>query len=169
TVIWAAGNHASPLLDFGAELDRQGRVVVEPDCGVPGHPEILVLGDAAALNDPDSGKPLPAVAPVAIQMGKHAARVIEADLDGRERKQFKYRDKGQLAVIGRGRAVADLGRLRFGGFIAWLIWIFIHIAYLIGFRNRLIVLIEWAWSYVTFQRGARLITGIFGPRKREAG
>lgn len=167
TVIWAAGNHASPLLDFGAELDRQGRVVVRPDLSVPAHPEILVLGDAAAFTDPDSGAPLPAVAPVAIQMGKHAARVINADLNQKKRKPFRYRDKGQLAVIGRGRAVADLGRLHFGGFVAWLIWIFVHIAYLIGFRNRLIVLIEWGWSYLTFQRGARLITGIFAGRRPE--
>ncbi|MGH7585078.1 MAG: NAD(P)/FAD-dependent oxidoreductase [Gemmatimonadales bacterium] len=159
-VIWAAGNLASPLLrSLGAPLDRQGRVLVEPDCSVPGHPEILVLGDAACFTHGyTDGDAVPAVCPAAIQMGQHAARVVRADLRNSPRPAFRYRNKGQLAVIGRGQAVADLGRLRFGGVIAWLLWIFVHIAFLIGFRNRAVVLTEWAWSYLTYQRGARLIT-----------
>jgi NADH dehydrogenase len=161
TVIWAAGNIASPLLkSLGVPLDRQGRVVVADDCTLPGHPELFVLGDAAAFDHHGEG-PVPGVCPAAIQMGKHAARAIQDDLRGRPRKAFHYFDKGQLAVIGRGRAVADIGALHFGGFIAWLAWIFVHIFFLIGFRNRVLVLFEWAWSYVTFGRGARLITGEF--------
>jgi NADH:ubiquinone reductase (H+-translocating) len=157
TVIWAAGNVASPLLkSLGAPLDRAGRVEVEPDCTIPGHPEIFVLGDAAAYNH--QGETLPGICPVAIQMGQYAARTIVNDLRGRARKPFHYWDKGQLAVIGRGRAVADIWKLHFGGFIAWLTWIFVHIFFLIGFRNRVLVLIQWAWSYFTFGRGARLIT-----------
>ena len=160
TVLWAAGNQARPLLKtLGEPLDRQGRVIVEPDCTLPGHPEVFVLGDAAACKDPVHGEMLPAVAPVAIQQGQYAARTIRAAIAGRERKPFHYFNKGQLAVIGRAKGVADLGRVRFGGFVAWFIWIFIHIAYLIGFRNRVLVLIQWAWSYVTYSRGARLITG----------
>ena len=160
TVIWAAGNQASSVLtSLGAPLDRQGRVVVEPDCSVPGRPEILVLGDAAAYTH-QPGLPLvPAICPAAIQMGEHASRVIEADLAGKPRPPFRYRDKGQLAVIGRGQAVAEIGRIETAGFFAWLLWIFVHIFFLIGFRTRLLVMIEWAWSYVTLQRGARLITG----------
>jgi NADH dehydrogenase len=126
------------------------------------------VGDAAAFHD-RRGRVLPGLAPVAMQMGSHAARVILADLAGKKRPPFRFHDKGQLAVIGRGRAVADLGRLRFGGFVAWLIWIFVHIAYLIGFRNRIIVLMEWGWSYFTFQRGARLITGEVDPLAGSAG
>ena len=155
TVIWAAGNQASPVLtSLGAPLDRQGRVVVEPDCSVPGRP-----GDAAAYTH-QPGLPLvPAICPAAIQMGEHASRVIEADLAGKPRPPFRYRDRGQLAVIGRGQAVAEIGRVETSGFFAWLLWIFVHIFFLIGFRTRLLVMIEWAWSYVTLQRGARLITG----------
>ena len=161
TVIWAAGNIASPLLkSLGTPLDRQGRAVVGPDCSLPGHPEVFVLGDAAAFDHHGEG-PVPGVCPAAIQMGKHAARAIGEDLAGRPRTPFHYFDKGQLAVIGRGRAVADIGRLHFGGFVAWLAWIFIHIFFLIGFRNRVLVLFEWAWSYVTFGRGARIITREF--------
>jgi NADH dehydrogenase len=157
TVIWAAGNVASPLLkSLGAPLDRAGRAVVEPDCTIPAHAEVFVLGDAAAYNH--QGDTLPGICPVAIQMGEYAARTIVGDLRGRARRPFHYRDKGQLAVIGRGRAVADIWRLHFGGFVAWLTWIFVHIFFLIGFRNRVLVLIQWAWSYFTFSRGARLIT-----------
>jgi NADH dehydrogenase len=157
TVIWAAGNVASPLLkSLGAPLDRAGRALVEPDCTIPGHPEVFVLGDAAAYNH--QGETLPGICPVAIQMGEYAARTIVGDLKGRARRPFHYWDKGQLAVIGRGRAVADIWKLHFGGFIAWLTWIFVHIFFLIGFRNRVLVLIQWAWSYFTFGRGARLIT-----------
>jgi NADH dehydrogenase len=160
TVVWAAGNQASPLLQtLGVPLDRQGRVIVEPDCSVPGHPEVLVLGDAAACKDEKSGGLVPAVCPAAIQMGQYAARTIRSSIAGKPRRPFRYWNKGELAVIGRGDAVANLPGFHFGGFFAWLAWIFIHITYLIGFRNRVLVLIEWAWSYVTYARGARLITG----------
>jgi len=159
TVIWAAGNTASPLLKtLGTPLDGAGRAIVEPDCTIPGHPEVFVLGDAAAFNHQEGGT-LPGVCPVAIQMGEYAARAIRGDLAGRPRRPFRYWDKGQLAVIGRGQAVADIRRLHFGGFVAWLAWIFVHIFFLIGFRNRVMVLLEWAWSYLTYSRGARLITG----------
>jgi NADH dehydrogenase len=150
---------------LGANLDRAGRVMVEPDCTIPGHPEVFVLGDAAHYPTPDGGT-LPGVSPVAIQMGEYAARTIEGDLQGKPRRAFSYWDKGQLAVIGRGQAVADIWRLHFGGFIAWLVWIFVHIFFLIGFRNRVLVLLQWAWSYITYRRGARLITG--EGRAREA-
>jgi NADH dehydrogenase len=158
TVIWAAGNIASPLLkSLGTPLDRMGRAIVEPDCTIPGHPEVFVLGDAAAyLHQGDEA--LPGICPVAIQMGQYTARTIKADLAKRPRRPFRYWDKGQLAVIGRGRAVADIGKLHFDGFLAWLTWIFVHIFFLIGFRNRVLVLIQWAWSYLTYSRGARLIT-----------
>jgi NADH dehydrogenase len=159
TVIWAAGNAASPLLkELHAPLDRMGRAIVEADCTIPGHPEVFVLGDAAAFDHQEGGT-LPGLCPVAIQMGEYAARAIRSDLAGRPRKPFHYWDKGQLAVIGRGQAVADIRKLHFGGFIAWLAWIFVHIFFLIGFRNRVMVLLEWAWSYITYSRGARLITG----------
>jgi NADH dehydrogenase len=158
TVVWAAGNMASPLLkSLHAPLDRVGRVVVEPDCSIPGHPEVFVLGDAAAFEHQEGGT-LPGICPVAIQMGEYAARTIAGDRAGRPRRAFKYWDKGQLAVVGRGRAVADIGRFHFGGFIAWLTWIFVHIFFLIGFRNRVLVLIQWAWSYFTYGVGARIIT-----------
>jgi NADH dehydrogenase len=153
TVIWAAGVVASPVgqwLDL--QTDSQGRVRVSADLSVPGHPDIFVIGDAA--------QPLPAVAPVAMQQGRYVASVILKRLRGeRETKPFRYRDKGNLATIGRSSAVAEIGRLRLSGFIAWVTWLFVHIFYLIGFRNRVLVLIQWAWSYLTFQRGARLITG----------
>ena len=159
TVIWAAGNTASPILgSLGAPLDRVGRVIVEPDCTIPGHPEVFVLGDAAAFNHQEGGT-LPGICPVAIQMGEYTASVIEGDLAGRPRRAFSYWDKGQLAVIGRGQAVADIWKLRFGGFLAWMVWIFVHVFFLIGFRNRVLVLLQWAWSYITYSRGARLITG----------
>ena len=158
TVIWAAGNVASPVLhSLGTPLDPAGRAIVEPDCTIPGHPEIFVLGDAAHFNHQDGG-PLPGISPVAIQMGQYAARAIQADIEGQPRRAFHYWDKGQLAVIGRGRAVADIWKLHFGGLLAWLVWTFVHIFFLIGFRNRILVMIQWAWSYVTYGRGARLIT-----------
>lgn len=164
TVIWAAGNVASPLLtSLGIALDHQGRAVVEPDCSVPGHSEVLVLGDAAAYRHQPGYALLPGTCPVAIQMGKYAARLIADDMAGRERRPFRYHDKGQLAVIGRARAVADLGRIRATGFIAWQLWIWVHIFFLIGFRNRVVVFFEWAWSYFTYQRGARVITGDWRP------
>jgi NADH dehydrogenase len=158
TVIWAAGNTASSLLkSLDAPLDRVGRAIVEPDCTIPGHPEVFVLGDAAYF-DHQEGGPLPGICPVAIQMGEYTARTIVGDLAGRPRRAFRYWDKGQLAVVGRGRAVADIWRLHFSGFIAWLTWIFVHIFFLIGFRNRVLVLIQWAWSYFTYGLGARIIT-----------
>lgn len=159
TVIWAAGNAASPILkSLGTPLDKVGRAIVEPDCTIPGHPEIFVLGDAAVFNHQEGG-PIPWICPAAIQMGEYAARTIECDLAGQPRRAFHYWDKGQLAVIGRGRAVADIWKLHFGGLLAWLTWTFVHIFYLIGFRNRVLVMIQWAWSYITYGRGARLIAG----------
>ena len=168
TVVWAAGNMASSLLkSLDAPLDRVGRAIVEPDCTIPGHPEVFVLGDAAAFNHQEGGT-LPGICPVAIQMGQYTARTIEGDLAGRPRRAFKYWDKGQLAVVGRGRAVADIWRLHFSGFIAWLTWIFVHIFFLIGFRNRVLVLIQWAWSYFTYGVGARIITeDVRLPRVRD--
>ena len=157
TVIWAAGNAASPLgKTLGAEVDRVGRVLVAPDLSVPGHPEIFAIGDMAAVTT--NGKPVPGVAPAAMQMGRHTAKNIQRDLQRRARLPFVYRNKGDLATIGRHRAVADFGRLKLTGFIAWWFWLFVHIMYLAGFRNRLSVLIEWAYSYFTYERGARLIT-----------
>jgi NADH:quinone reductase (non-electrogenic) len=159
TVIWAAGNVASSVLkSLGTPLDHAGRAIVEPDCTIPGHAEVFVLGDAANF-DHQEGGPLPGVSPVAIQMGQYAATVIAGDLAGEPRRAFQYWDKGQLAVIGRGRAVADIWKLHFGGLLAWMVWTFVHIFFLIGFRNRILVMIQWAWSYLTYGRGARLITG----------
>lgn len=157
-VFWAAGVAASPLAGaLGAPLDEAGRVDVEDDCSVPGHPEIFVVGDLAHIEQ--DGRTLPGVAQVAIQSGRHVARAIRADLKGRARRPFRYTDKGSLATIGRNAAVADFGRLRFGGFIAWLLWVFVHIIYLIGFRNRILVLMQWAWAWLSYHRGIRLITG----------
>ena len=162
TVIWAAGVRASALAEglaaaTGAETDRAGCLLVEPDCTLPGHPEILVLGDLCNLRDAE-GERLPGTAPVAMQMGRHAARLLRRRLDGKPAEPFRYRDKGSLAVIGRAAAVAELGRLRFSGAAAWLLWLFIHILYLVGFTNRVVVLVEWAHAYFTRGRGARLIT-----------
>ncbi len=162
TVLWAAGVKPTPfprmLADAaGAQLDRSGRVFVEPDLSLRGHPEVFVLGDLAHILDAQ-GAPVPAVAPAAMQMGRHAARAIVARVAGREPPPFRYRDKGSLAVIGRAAAVADLGRLRFTGYPAWLLWLFIHIMYLVEFENRVLVFVQWAFSYFTRKRGARLIT-----------
>ncbi|HSJ15101.1 MAG TPA: NAD(P)/FAD-dependent oxidoreductase [Longimicrobiales bacterium] len=158
-VFWAAGVAASPLgASLGAPLDRAGRVHVEPDCSIPGHPEIFVVGDLA-LHTHDQGRPVPGVAQGAMQMGEHVARMIDNDLHGRARAPFRYNDKGNLATIGRAAAVAEIRGLRLSGFVAWLVWVFIHIAYLIGFRNRVLVMVQWAWAYLTYQRGIRLITG----------
>lgn len=165
TVLWAAGVQASPLVkSMGCELDRVGRVLVTPDLSVPGHPDVFVVGDVASVTVDD--KPVPGVAPAAIQGGGHVGAQILRDLQGKERRAFRYRDKGSLATIGRVRAVADFGKLRFGGPIAWLAWMLIHIFFLIGFRNRLFVGLSWGWAYVTFHRGARLITGM--PRRPTA-
>lgn len=160
TVLWTAGVAASPLVrSLGAPLDRAGRVLVAPDLSVAGHPEIFVIGDAAAVVDRHR-RPLPGVAPVAIQQARHVARGILGRLGGRPTAPFVYRDKGSLAIVGRGSAIADLGWLRFSGVVAWLFWLFLHIFELIGFRNRLVVLIQWAVAYVTFQRSVRLITDV---------
>src|SRR6266849_3465266 len=158
-ILWAAGVAASPLgKKLGASVDRAGRVLVQPDLSIPGHPEVFVIGDLAALKD-EHGNLLPGVAPVAIQEGKFVAHTIGRELKGEARRNFHYFDKGSLATIGRAAAVAQFGKIHISGFIAWLAWLFIHIFFLIGFRNRLIVLIQWAWSYFTYERGARLITG----------
>jgi NADH:ubiquinone reductase (H+-translocating) len=158
TILWAAGNAASPLgQDLSTSRDRAGRVPVEPDLSVPGHREVFVVGDLAAITT--KGKPVPGVAPAAMQMGAHAAKNIRRDLEQRERVPFVYRNKGDLATIGRYRAIADLGRVRLTGILAWWFWLFLHIMYLAGFRNRASVLVEWAYSYFTYERGARLITG----------
>jgi len=157
TVIWAAGNAASPLgRSLGVAVDRVGRVPVSPDLSVPGHPELFVVGDMATIST--KGKPVPGVAPAAMQMGAHAARNIRRDLEQRPRAPFVYRNKGDLATIGRHRAIADFGRLQVTGGLAWWFWLLVHIMYLAGFRNRLSVLMEWAYSYFTYDRGARLIT-----------
>jgi len=158
-ILWAAGVSASPLgRRLGAPVDRAGRVLVRPDLSVPGHPEIFVIGDLAALRQ-ENGQMLPGVAPVAIQEGTAAARNIERDLGGDPRRDFHYFDKGSLATIGRSAAVAQFGKMHISGFLAWLSWLFIHVFFLIGFRNRVMVVLEWAWSYFTYERGARLITG----------
>jgi NADH dehydrogenase len=161
TVLWAAGVAASPLArSLGAPLDRAGRVQVTPELTVPGHPEIHVIGDLAALTC--DGVPVPGVAPAAAQGGKHAAANIRRALDGEAPQRFRYRDKGSLATIGRAAAVADFKRFKLSGFLAWFAWWAIHILFLIGFRSRFLVMFSWAWSYLTFQRGARLITGEVG-------
>ena len=157
--LWAAGVAASPLgRKLGAPLDRAGRVMVQSDLSLPGHPHVFVIGDLAALKDVN-GRWLPGVAPVAMQEGAATARNIEADLHHQPRQKFHYHDKGSLATIGRAAAVAQFGKLHISGYIAWLAWLFIHVFFLIGFRNRIMVMIQWAWSYFTFERGARLITG----------
>jgi NADH:ubiquinone reductase (H+-translocating) len=169
-VFWAAGVAASPLgASLGVPLDRAGRVLVNPDLSIPGHPEVFVLGDLALINDPKTGQAVPGVAPAAMQMGRHAARIIASETSSFQaaspkpqadsRPPFRYTDKGMLATIGRNKAVGTVGRVRFTGFVAWFVWLFIHIVYLTGFRNRVIVMIQWAWAYLWFQRGARLITG----------
>ncbi len=190
-VLWAAGVAASPLgKKLGAPTDRAGRVLVQPDLSLPGHPEVFVIGDLAALKD-ENGKMLPGVAPVAMQQGRFVAKLIRDEVgsvgappfsrpvreepalsaaepkgdaepkggDFDSRPTFHYWDKGSLATIGRAAAIAEFGKIHISGFIAWLAWLFIHIMYLVGFRNRLLVMIQWAWSYVTYERGARLITG----------
>ena len=159
TVVWAAGVAASPLArSLGVPLDRAGRVPVEPDLSVPGHPEVFVIGDLSVYTH-QTGRPLPGLSPVALQQGRAVAGNIRATLAGRPRHRFHYVDKGTMAVIGRSEAVAEIAGLRFSGLVAWLLWCFVHIFFLIGFRNRIIVMMEWAWAYFTYQRGARLITG----------
>ena len=159
TVLWAAGVAAAPLArTLGAPLDHAGRVLVERDLSVPGHPEAFAIGDLCAFLH-QTGAPLPGVAPVAIQQGRAVADNVLRRLRGQPTRSFRYRDKGSMATIGRAAAVAVVGRFRLSGLLAWLAWLLVHIMFLIGFRNRLLVLFEWAWAYVTWHRGARLITG----------
>ncbi|MGZ8710054.1 MAG: NAD(P)/FAD-dependent oxidoreductase, partial [Thermoanaerobaculia bacterium] len=159
TILWGAGVQASPLArSLGVPLDRAGRVLVEADLTIPGHSDVFVLGDLAAVRQHD-GSFVPGVAPAAIQAGQHTATNLERAVAGQPLRAFKYRDKGSLATIGRAAAVADFGRFRFGGFFAWMAWLLIHIFFLIGFRNRFLVITQWVWAYLTYQRGARLITG----------
>lgn len=159
TVVWAAGNAASPLgRSLGVPLDKAGRVIVNEDLTIPGHPEIQVIGDMACFTH-QTGKPLPGVSPTAMQMGRHAARSILETLAGGKPMKFHYWDKGTLATIGRNKAVGDLNFIHVSGFIAWIIWATVHIFYLVGYRSRLAVMVEWMWNYVSFYRGSRLITG----------
>jgi NADH dehydrogenase len=160
TIIWAAGVAASPAAEWlGAAHDRSGRVMVNGDLTLPGHPEIFVIGDTAHVSDA-AGRPLPGVAPVAKQEGQYVARVLAARLAGRPPPPFRYRNFGNLATIGRTAAVVDFGFMRLTGFIAWLVWGVVHIYFLIGFRNRIAVVLDWLWAYATYQRGARLITDV---------
>jgi NADH dehydrogenase len=163
TILWAAGVLASPLglalaKRLGAKTDREGRVIVDPDMTVPGHPEIFVIGDLSSFSH-QTGKPLPGVAQPAIQQGRYVAEVIERRLRGEKMAPFRYFDKGNLATIGRGAAVADLNFFTLAGLPAWLIWVFIHLMYIVEFQNRLLVFLQWMWLYITFDRTARLITG----------
>ena len=164
TVLWAAGVAASPLgAQFDAERDRAGRLKVLPDLSVPGHPEVFIVGDLANLNQAD-GRPVPGVAPAAKQMGAYAARVIGDRLAQRAPADFRYRDYGNLATIGRMAAVVDFGPLKFSGLLAWWFWLTAHLFFLIGFRNRMVVFMDWAWSYFSYQRNARIIVGSDGKR-----
>ena len=156
-VIWAAGNQASPLLKtLNVPLDRQGRVIVGPDLSIPGNSNIFIIGDASHLDGPD-GKPLPGVAPTAIQEGRYVAKIIRNETPMEKRRPFKYLDKGSMATIGKSRAVVYIKKFQLAGFLAWIAWCFIHIAYLVGFRNRFSVLVEWFYCFITGQRGVRLI------------
>jgi len=161
TVLWAAGVRASSLMaTLGLPLDRQGRIAVEPDCSVPGHPSVFCIGDAAAFLPAGGEHPLPGVSPVAMQQGRFVARTIARAVNGEtQRRVFRYTDKGIMATIGRSRAVAEIGGVRLSGFVAWAAWLLLHVVYLIDFRSRMVVLIDWAWSYFTYRRGSRLITG----------
>jgi NADH:ubiquinone reductase (H+-translocating) len=157
TVLWAAGVKPSPLnATLGVPLDKAGRVIVNPDLSLPGHPDVFVIGDQACFIEDQHA--LPGLAPVAMQQGRRVAANILRDIAGKPRENFHYFDKGQMATIGRGRAVAQTKSLRFGGLMAWLAWLLVHIYYLVGFRNRVMVLLEWAWAYMTYRRGAQLIT-----------
>jgi NADH:ubiquinone reductase (H+-translocating) len=163
TVLWGAGVKASPLAGFlaaaaGLTPDRQGRVAVQADLSLAGHPDVFAIGDLALCVD-DRGQPLPGVAPVAIQQGGHVAQAVVGRLRGKPTKPFRYRDYGSMATIGRHRAVAMVGKLRFAGTLAWLLWLFIHLMYIVEFQSRVLVLVQWAWNYLTWNRNARLITG----------
>jgi NADH dehydrogenase len=157
TVLWAAGVKASPLgQSAGLAVDRYGRVLVEPDLSAPGYKNVFLAGDLACFTH-QTGKPLPGTAPVAMQQGHYLARTIRRELQGKPRTPFHFADRGQMATIGRSRAVVELGRLKMAGFPAWLLWLAIHIYYLTGFKNRLLVVLQWAWSYLSYARGAQLI------------
>jgi NADH:quinone reductase (non-electrogenic) len=173
SIIWAAGVSATPITSkLGVEIDRGGRVKVAPDASLPGHPNVFAIGDMAALVDAN-GVAVPGVSPSAIQMGQYVAGLIAAELKVKhgvpgakpaERKPFVYRDKGMMATIGRSKAVAMLGKWRFSGYFAWLTWLFVHLVFLVGLRNKFSVFFQWAYSYFTFRRGARIITGLSGER-----
>jgi NADH dehydrogenase len=164
--IWAAGNNASFVgKTLGAPIDRVGRVMVNDDLTIPGHPEVQVIGDLANFSH-QTGQPLPGVSPVAMQQGRLAARNILAMIDGHKPQRFYYWDKGNMATIGRHKAVADLKLVHLSGLPAWLAWLFVHLIFLVGFRNRLLVLFQWAWAYLTFNAGARLITRNFQSEMR---
>ena len=164
--IWAAGNNASFVgKTLGVPVDRAGRVMVDDDLTIPGHPEVQVIGDLANFSH-QTGQPLPGVSPVAMQQGRHAARNILRMIKNREPRPFRYWDKGSMATIGRNKAVADLNFVHLSGLLAWLVWLFVHIIFLVGFRNRLAVLFQWAWAYLTFNAGARLITRNFQSETR---
>jgi NADH dehydrogenase len=164
TILWAAGVAASPLgQTLGVPIDRAGRVLINPDLTIPGHPEVFVIGDLASLAGPNGG-PLPGVAQVAMQMGAHASRNIMRAVDGQPLRAFVYRDYADMATIGRASAVADFHWMQLTGLIGWLAWLFVHIFNLIGFRNRLVVMVQWAWAYFTYQRAIRLITGGAPPK-----
>lgn len=158
TVLWAAGVAGAPLAaKLGAPMDRMGRVIVEPDCTVPGHPEIAVIGDLACFKHTPDGQPLPGVAQVAMQGGARVADNLKRELAGKPSRPFVYKDLGSMATVGRSMAVAWLGRFQFSGLLAWLLWLFVHLISLVGFRSRLVVLFQWAWSYTTWERNARVI------------
>ena len=164
--IWAAGNNASFVgKTLGVPSDRAGRVIVNDDLTIPGHPEVQVIGDLANFPH-QTGQPLPGISPVAMQQGRHAARNVIAMIQGRKPQRFRYWDKGTMATIGRNKAVADLKFVHLSGLPAWLAWLFVHIVFLVGFRNRLLVLVQWAWAYLTFDKGARLITRNFQAEQR---
>ncbi len=171
-VFWAAGVLASPLgKSLGVEMDRAGRVIVKPDLSVPGHPNVFVAGDLASATNPANNQPVPGVAPAAMQMGAHVAKVIRQDILSKQsteaRAPFQYRDKGSMATIGKAKAIADIHGWRFTGFIAWLLWSMIHLMFLITFRSKVFVMLNWAYTYIFQSTGARLITGEFKPRIRK--
>jgi len=161
TVVWAAGNKATPLAAMLGEVDRQGRAKVLPDLTIPGHPEIQAIGDMITATF-DGGKPVPGVSPAAMQAGKHAAENIRRQLKGEKPKEWNYFDKGSMATIGRNKAVAEIGPFKFGGHLAWAAWVFVHLLFLMGFRNRTAVFLQWIWAYFTYGKGARLINGPVG-------
>nr|MBA2743798.1 FAD-dependent oxidoreductase [Chthoniobacterales bacterium] len=164
--IWAAGNAASAVgRTLGVPVDRAGRVIVNNDLTIPDHPEVQVIGDLAHFEH-GTDKPLPGVSPVAMQQGRHAAQNILTMLEGLKPRRFWYWDKGSMATIGRNKAVADLNFMHLSGLPAWLVWLFVHIMFLVGFRNRIAVLLQWAWAYVSFNKGARLITRNFQAETR---